>query len=332
LCAVATTVSAASKKDWDDCQADDPDRSIAGCTRIIQSRSETPKNRAIAYYNRGIAYSDKGDHDRAITEYNEAIRLNPSYVAAYNNRGNSYNRKGEYRRALQDYDKALQFDPKYARGYNNKGEVYENLDEPGHALEAYSTAIDLDPKYARAYSNRGDINLYRGKFDLAISDYTRALELDSKRTDSYRNRAIAQLFNGEAAKALADITEANERDSASGYNALWLDIIGDRNNAPSALVEGAKKIDLKAWPGPVVSLFLGQSTVDATIEAADNPRPKTKRDRTCDAVFFSGEVALRTKQKDDAIKLFRRAVNECAHASVGFGVANAELKALGETP
>jgi len=332
FCTVATSALAASKKDWDDCQADDPDRSIAGCTRILDGRGETPKNRAIAFYNRGIAYSDKGDHDRAISQYDEAIRLDPKYVAAYNNRGNSYNRKGEYRRALQDYDKALQLDPKYARGFNNRGEVFENLDEPDRARDAYSAAINLDPKYARARSNRGDTYLYAGDFDRAVADYTEALDLDGKRIDSYRNRAIAELFNGTSAKALADITQAAELDPANGYSALWLDLIGERNNVQSRLSEAAKKIDMTSWPGPVIRLFLAQSTVDATIEAADNPRPKTKKDRTCDALFFGGELALRTKQRADAVRLFRRAANECARASVGYGVANAELKVLGEKP
>ncbi len=332
LSMTAANALAASKQDWDDCQADDPDRSIAGCTRIIDSRGETPKNRAIAFYNRGIAYSDKGDQDRAITEYDQAIRLDPNYVSAYNNRGNSYNRKGEYRRALQDYDKALQLDPKYARGFNNRGEVFENLDEPDRAFDAYSAAIDLDPKYARARSNRGDINLYRGDYDAAIADYTEALRLDGKRVDSYRNRAIAEYFSGAAEKALADINQANDLDPTSGYNVLWQEIIGERNNEPSRFLDASKKVDTKAWPGPILRLFLGEATVEATIDAADNPREKTKRDRTCDAVYFSGELALRTKQRDDAVRLFRRAAKDCGRASVGVGVANAELKALGEKP
>ena len=46
---------------------------INGCSSIIQSSRETRRNLAIAYYSRGLAYYDKGDDDRAIAEYNEAI-------------------------------------------------------------------------------------------------------------------------------------------------------------------------------------------------------------------------------------------------------------------
>ena len=69
----------ASKKDANDCQqADDLDRSIAGCTRILNDRGESQGNRAVSYHNRGVAWYDKGDSDRAIADHTEAIRLEPS--------------------------------------------------------------------------------------------------------------------------------------------------------------------------------------------------------------------------------------------------------------
>lgn len=75
--------TAASRRDWNDCKADDADRSIAGCTRILQGRGETADNRARAYNNRGAAYQTKGDLARAIADFNEAIRLDPKDVVAY---------------------------------------------------------------------------------------------------------------------------------------------------------------------------------------------------------------------------------------------------------
>ena len=40
---------AVSKKDWADCTSNDPDRSLAGCTNIIDRGKETKPNLAIIY-------------------------------------------------------------------------------------------------------------------------------------------------------------------------------------------------------------------------------------------------------------------------------------------
>jgi tetratricopeptide (TPR) repeat protein len=56
------------------------DQRINGCSSIIQSGRESPRNLAVAYYSRGLAYYDKGDDDRAIAEFNEAIRLDPKFA------------------------------------------------------------------------------------------------------------------------------------------------------------------------------------------------------------------------------------------------------------
>jgi tetratricopeptide (TPR) repeat protein len=60
---------------------------ISGCTTVIQSGRENTENLAVAFNNRGNAYSDKGDLERAIQDYDQAIRLNPQYATAFNNRG-----------------------------------------------------------------------------------------------------------------------------------------------------------------------------------------------------------------------------------------------------
>jgi tetratricopeptide (TPR) repeat protein len=85
LVAIATPAFAANQLDWDECtQTGDRDRSIAGCTRVIQRGDETAQIRALAYNNRGVAYA-LGDPDRAIADYTEAIRLDPGLALAYNN-------------------------------------------------------------------------------------------------------------------------------------------------------------------------------------------------------------------------------------------------------
>jgi tetratricopeptide (TPR) repeat protein len=60
----------------------DWDQQIESCTTLIQSGGETTENRASAYNNRGNVYHGKGDNDRALADYSEAIRLDPKLASA----------------------------------------------------------------------------------------------------------------------------------------------------------------------------------------------------------------------------------------------------------
>src|SRR5215475_9343965 len=91
----------------DACNRSAGDAAIAACTRIIEDGGTSTKDRAAAFYNRGIAYRGKGQFDRAIQDYDEAIRLNPNNASAFFMRGNAYAGKDQYDRAIEDYDRAI---------------------------------------------------------------------------------------------------------------------------------------------------------------------------------------------------------------------------------
>src|SRR4051812_3234562 len=61
--------------DWTDCYPADPDLKIRGCSNIVAKRDETSLDLAVAYGNRAFAYGLKGDHDRAIGDFDKAISI-----------------------------------------------------------------------------------------------------------------------------------------------------------------------------------------------------------------------------------------------------------------
>src|ERR1700693_4438566 len=90
----AAPAPAAKPLDW--CNGDDhatPDMMIAGCSAMISSGEYSGRDLAIAYTNRGSAYDDKHDEDRAIADHDSAIRIDPTLELAFNNRANAYTRK-----------------------------------------------------------------------------------------------------------------------------------------------------------------------------------------------------------------------------------------------
>ncbi len=107
------------------CNGTEQNRSqIDSCTILITSRATTSLGLAIAYNNRGNAYTSTGKFDLAIADYNRALALNPNFVKALNDRGVAYEKSGAYQRALQDFDAALDLDNKYSYAYVNRGDIY----------------------------------------------------------------------------------------------------------------------------------------------------------------------------------------------------------------
>src|SRR5690349_19865634 len=94
-----------------------PEQQAQGCTGILESGTETPKAVAIAHNNRGNAYVRNGDFDRAIEEYDLAIKASAKYAKAFNNRGVAYQKKADYDRAIADLDESIRLFRDYAGAY-----------------------------------------------------------------------------------------------------------------------------------------------------------------------------------------------------------------------
>ncbi len=70
-----------------------------------QEKPGEPKD-AEFYNNRGMDYREKGFFDRAISDYNKSLEINPWFAEAYYNRGRAYYLKGEYDKSLGDIERA----------------------------------------------------------------------------------------------------------------------------------------------------------------------------------------------------------------------------------
>ena len=180
------------------------DKAIADYNQAIKLDSKY----AEAHNNRGNTYFNKGDLNRAIADYNQAIRINPKFVLAYRNRGRAYKNKGELDRAVADYNQAIRLVPEYATSYNNRGNIYLSKGELDMAIVDYNQAIRLNPKYAMAHNNRGNAYFKKGELDRAIADYSQAIRLNPRFAPAYRNRGSAYKNKGEWDKARADYNQA----------------------------------------------------------------------------------------------------------------------------
>ncbi len=214
----------------------------------------------------------------------------------------------------------------HAVAYIRRGIAYLNKGDLDRAIADYTVAVEVDSNSAQAYFDRGNIYLSKGDYDKAIADFTSAIQLNTSFAAAYRSRGLAYLYSAESSKAFADISKAHLLDRKDAYSAIWLDIAGQSTNAKSYLSQATSDIDMKAWPAPVIRMFIGQMTPDAVLAEANGAAPPHKNAQVCEANFYAGEWALRTGTKDEATKLFRVAAGICPKDFLESSAANAELR------
>lgn len=59
----------------------------------------------------GVSYVRNGKLDKGITQFENAVKLQPGYVTAWNNLGDAFEKKKDLKSALKAFEEVLLFDP-----------------------------------------------------------------------------------------------------------------------------------------------------------------------------------------------------------------------------
>ena len=102
---------------------------------------------AIIFYGRGIEYQGQNNNVRAIADYSEAIRLDPSKDGAYYNRGSIYVGQKDYTRAIANYTEVIRINPQAAAAFRYRGQARRLLGKVTEGDADIAQACNLDPAY-----------------------------------------------------------------------------------------------------------------------------------------------------------------------------------------
>jgi tetratricopeptide (TPR) repeat protein/tRNA A-37 threonylcarbamoyl transferase component Bud32 len=308
----------------------DQEKALRAYDEFISRRRDNPS----AFLNRGDIRLHLEDVDGAISDYTDALKINPSYKWALKNRGYAlYQFKKKPQEGLADVETALRIDPEYLWAYMDRAAIYEHLKRYGEAEKDYNWAHDLAPQDPSIWYRKGLFYFTQGLLDEADQALSQSIRLSAAKDLPVRihRRGIVRLAARKYGLATADFDQSIRlRDSGWIYPALmrWLSLklAGkpiDREDFESHLDAPGEK----PWLAALGSHFLGEAKPEEALELAVTPEAK------CETRFYLGAKALGEGDREGAALQFRECLKTDVHLYMEYNLAQIMLKGLNtETP
>ena len=110
--------------------ANDDDRITADCGALVDNEKTAKADRVRALTARAAAFARKDQLDRAISDYDEALRLEPQ-ADIHNSRGELWWKKGDRPKALADFAAAIKLNPDHPTAKGNYKRLAQELERLG---------------------------------------------------------------------------------------------------------------------------------------------------------------------------------------------------------
>jgi len=152
------------------------------------------------------------DFNKAIKNYEKALKWNPYAGTVYFNVGQILSQRGIYTIALDYFEKAARFidhpdlPEKLAYLYIRKGLTDKGIQKLEQAISYQEKEKDMIP----LYSNLGKLYLQKKKYQEAERVFRKALEVDNSDSSSHLGLAVAQLNQGKKEEALLELKKVIE--------------------------------------------------------------------------------------------------------------------------
>ncbi|MFW9947911.1 MAG: tetratricopeptide repeat protein, partial [Candidatus Odinarchaeota archaeon] len=168
-------------------------------SRVLKLYPDYP----FALTNRGYAYFNSGQNEKAIEDLNRSIELDPNIALTWEFKGIYYlNYEKDVDEALKCFDKAIKIDPEVYKSWNNRGATLTELKRYKEAFDSINNALKVNPDYEIGYRSKeaashNMINVFlneakdhfkSGDFSEAIKLYDEILELEPNNTTALINK------------------------------------------------------------------------------------------------------------------------------------------------
>lgn len=170
---------------------------------LFESGVTTSPNSARAHQSMAITYTDTANKimnpvekskffNKAIVEYDAALKILPAYSEALYNKGWNYYSMQNFDSAAVAFQKCIVVDPRYVNAYDDLGVIYFNKKDFTEAISTFEKALPYSPNDAQMYANIGAAYFNTGRLDSCIYYSQKAVNLDPNLSNARANLTKAQ--------------------------------------------------------------------------------------------------------------------------------------------
>ena len=162
--------------------------SLVATIALASGSEEATGNSMHEYYlELGNRHYENFRYEDAMTEYKNALVLEPEYLPAVMNLGNLYREIGLLSESINELEKAYNINPEYYKTSYNLGTTYYHMNDYAKAIEYYTNALKLEPNHVNSHYNLAIIHQETGQLMEALHGYRTALTIDPFHTESRLN-------------------------------------------------------------------------------------------------------------------------------------------------
>ena len=118
-----------------------------------------------------------GKLEQSIIEFDNAENEYGKMIQIYLNRGIAFDQLGQMEKAENDFTNCLKLDSTYLPALLNRGLIYTHSNRIDKALADFNKAIELEPSEPASYLNRAVANRKANQIQLACNDLQKAKSL-----------------------------------------------------------------------------------------------------------------------------------------------------------
>jgi len=154
-------------------------RRLGDTIKDVRRQRRQPRG-AEKHISLGYKLHNKKEFNKALEEFNRAIKIDPENHKAYYWRARTLVKTGHYDKAITDFKMAAKLRPDFAEAYGNLGWLYARRKDYDESIYYLTKFIKMKPNNGWAYYNRGRCYFMKDDLETALKDAKKACELGYK--------------------------------------------------------------------------------------------------------------------------------------------------------